>query len=185
MNSRTLALLGAIALAGLSSPNARAQNSEPTPPAQPAPATQSGSPDGSSAAPAQAPAKKVWTNDDMGDLRDRSSISTVGSTKPASGKPATNSAHSGHANANGANSYRAQITKLQSQLPPLDQKINDLQSALAGNQVPQTRQFGGLKPDDWKDQLARLQKQRDDIQTKIAALEDQARHSGAPTNQIP
>jgi chaperonin cofactor prefoldin len=179
MNHRTLTLLAAVAFAAFCSPSVRAQDSQPASPAQLAPPAQA-----ASATPAaQAPAKKVWTNDDVGDLRDRSSVSTVGSAKPASGKPVPKPASS--ARNKDARSYHDQIANLQAKIPPLDQQINELQSALSGNQVTEERHFGGIKPDDWKDQLARLQKQREDIQTKIATLEDQARHSGVAANQIP
>jgi chaperonin cofactor prefoldin len=81
--------------------------------------------------------------------------------------------------------YRTQISKLQAQIPPLDEKISQLQAALNGQTVTSTRQYGGTKPDDWRDELSRFQKQRDDIDTKIAALEDQARHDGVPENELP
>jgi hypothetical protein len=42
-----------------------------------------------------------------------------------------------------------------------------------------------VRPDDWRDQLARLQKQRDDIVAKISALIDEARHNGVPANALP
>jgi chaperonin cofactor prefoldin len=81
--------------------------------------------------------------------------------------------------------YRTQISKLQAQIPPLDEKISQLQAALNGQTVNSPRQYGGTRPDDWHDELARLQKQRDDIDTKIAALQDQARHDGVPENELP
>jgi hypothetical protein len=43
----------------------------------------------------------------------------------------------------------------------------------------------GVKIDDWHDELARLQVQRTDVASKINALQDQARHSGVPENEIP
>ena len=184
MNHRTLALLGAVALAAMFSPTARAQTSQPDPPAQPAPAAPTTPASSTSPAPAtQEPAKKVWTNDDVSDLRGSSPVSTVGNAKSSSGKPALRNASSAHNK--DARSYHDQIARLQAQLPPIDQKIGELQAALSGKQVTEDRHFGGVKPDDWNAELARLQKQRDDIQTKIAMLEDQARHAGAPANQIP
>lgn len=182
MNHRTLALLGAVALAAIFSPTAHAQNSQPDSPAQPAPAA-SATPASSPAPATQEPAKKVWTNDDVSDLRGSSPVSTVGSAKPGSGKPTPRNASSAHNK--DARSYHDQIARLQAQLPPIDQKIGELQAALSGKQVKEDRHFGGVKPDDWNAELARLQKQHDDIQSKIAVLEDQARHAGAPANQIP
>jgi cytoskeletal protein RodZ len=148
-----------------------AQNDSPPPAQSP---TQSSSP-----APAPpAPAKKVWTNDDMHSAAPSSPDSSV---KPAGtvNKPKPN------AKGKDAGWYRTQISKLQAQIPPLDEKISQLQAALNGQTVNSPRQYGGTRPDDWHDELARLQKQRDDIDTKIAALQDQARHDGVPENELP
>lgn len=161
---------------------ARAQ-STPPPASSPAAQAQDPAPSSTSAAPAQ-PAKKVWTNEDVGDLHAHSVISTFTApnakpTKTAAAKPAPNS------KAKSATWYRNQITKLQDQLPPIDQKISDLQTVINGGQVNEVRHYGGNKIDDWHDELARLQAQRDDINSKIAALQDQARHDGVSSNDIP
>ena len=133
----------------------------------------------SSPAPApETPAKKVWTNDDIHSAKPPSADA---SAKPAStvikAKP--------NPKAKEASWYRGQISKLQAQIPPLDEKISQLQAALSGQTVTSTRQYGGARPDDWRDELSRFQKQRDDIDTKIAALQDQARHDGVPENELP
>ncbi len=176
MNRRIQIILGVVVFAAASALTARAQDTQP---AQPAPPAAAASP----ASPAQPPAKKVWTNDDMSDLHDHSAISTVGNTNPNAAKPAGKpSASSRRKNAQW---YHDQIAKLQAQLPPIDEKISQLQAAISGNQVNEVRKYGWTQPGDWKDQLARLQTQREGIQTKIAALEDEARHNGAPANQIP
>jgi hypothetical protein len=60
-----------------------------------------------------------------------------------------------------------------------------LQAGLNGATVNETRHYGGVKLDDWHDQLARLQKQREDIAAQISAMQDEARHNGVPDNQIP
>jgi hypothetical protein len=144
-----------------------------------------------SAAPAQSPsqsstptptpqtsAKKVWTNDDIHSAK---SAFPDSNAKPAStvNKPNPN------AKGKDASWYRGQISKLQAQIPPLDEKISQLQAALSGQTVTSTRQYGGTKPDDWRDELLRFQKQLGDIQAKIAALEDQARHDGVPESELP
>lgn len=128
------------------------------------------------------PAKKVWTNEDMGTVHSNSAISTFsgGTNKPANAKPVA--AKPGSKN---AKQYQDQITKLQAKLPPLDDQIATLQAGLNGATVNETRHYNGVKLDDWRDQLARLQKQREDIATQISALQDEARHNGVPDNQIP
>jgi hypothetical protein len=129
-----------------------------------------------------APAKKVWTNEDMRDVHRNDAISTFSNTsnKPANGKPT--------ATAKGnkdAKNYQTQITRLQEKLPPLDEQIAQLQAALNGDTVNSTRHLGGAKIDDWRDELVRAQKQREDIVAKISALQDEARRNGVPANQIP
>jgi len=161
-------------------PGAARAQSTPPPPAAAQP--QDPAPSSTSAAPAQ-PEKKIWTNEDVGDLHAHSVISTfnASNSKPAknASKPAPNS------KAKSATWYQQQIKRLQDQLPPIDHKISDLQTVLSGGQVNEVRHYGGNKIDDWHDQLARLQAQRDDINAKIAALQDQARHDGVSPNDIP
>lgn len=131
--------------------------------------------------PAQA-AKKVWTDEDMGAVHKDPAISTFSSkgnkpvnTKAVAAKPGTKNAAQ----------FQAQIANLQAKLPPLDQQISELQAGLNGETVNSTRHYNGVKPDDWRDQLARLQKQRDAIAAQISVLQDEARHNGVPDNQIP
>jgi uncharacterized protein YukE len=128
-----------------------------------------------------APAKKVWTNEDMKEVHRDDAISTVGNkvTKPANNKPATNPANNRY-----TKQYQDQITRLQEKLPPLDEQIAQLQAVLNGDTVNAPRHVGA-KIDDWHEELVQLQKQRDDITTKISALQDEARSKGVPANQIP
>ena len=118
----------------------------------------------------------------MGDVHKNSVISTFSGTngKPGSAKPA------GAAKGNkDAKQYQDQILKLQAKLPPLDEQISELQATLNGDTVNSTRHYGGTKIDDWNEELVHLQKQREDIATKISALQDEARRNGVPENQIP
>jgi hypothetical protein len=175
MNRRALSFFSAVCfpIIGVlfAVPTASAQNDSTVPaqsPSQP-----------SSPTPAPQPSpKKVWTNDDIHSAKP---TSPDASAKPAStvNKPKPNP------KGKDASWYRAQISKLQAQIPPLDEKISQLQAALNGQTVTSTRQYGGTKPDDWRDELSRYQKQRDDIDTKIAVLQDQARHDGVPENELP
>lgn len=153
----------------------------------PSPAANSSAPAPAAAAAPAPPAKKVWTNEDMGDLRSGSSICTFQSKSAtqngAARKPAASSKNGN------ANWYRAQITKLQARIPPLDAKIAQLQSAIAGRSVndPKTssRPYGGVKPGDWQMQVNEYQQKREELLTKISALQDEARHAGVPDNDIP
>ncbi len=160
-------------------PAAQAQEQSATPPA-PATTTQS-APDPSSTAPA--PTKRVWTNDDMGDIHRNSTISTFtapnAKTTNGNGKPAT------AAKSKDAKRYQDQINALRAKLPPIDDKIAQLNAVLSGKTVQETRTYGGNHIDDWHDELLKLQKQRTDIEDRISAVQDQARHNGIPDNEIP
>lgn len=173
--TRAIAFLcNAMPLLLLASPFACGQTATPASPSQ--------AQNAQTATPAAQPTAKVWTNDDVGDLRNDSTVSTVGqgngSKKAIKPTPATTKN-------NRAGSYQSRIAKLQAQLPPLDGQIADLQAALSGNMVNEQRKYPGVKLDDWQAQLAHLQKRRDDLRTQIAKLEDEARHSGVPNNALP
>ncbi len=131
----------------------------------------------------QSPAKKVWTNEDVGELRDHSTISTVGTVNTKSPKYRVNERHT--TPTKDSTWYRDQIRQLQKKLPALDAQIHDLKAGLNGEQVNSVRKIWGVPADDWRDQLARLQKQRDDILAKIDTLEDEARHNGVPPSTLP
>lgn len=193
MNRRTLLFVAvlALAIAVLAPDLARAQGSSDgqtapagnaAAPATPAQADTATAANANATATTTAPAKKVWTNEDMKEVHRDNAISTFSATnnKPGNGKPA--------ATAKGnkdAKNYQTQITRLQEKLPPLDEQISQLQAALNGGSVNSTRHVGGAKIDDWHDELVRLQKQREDITTRISALQDEARRNGVPPNQIP
>lgn len=190
MNRQTLLFVATLATAVFVPGLARAQGSSA---GQTAPA-------GDAAAPAQtnstssadattsttpsatAPAKKVWTNDDMREVHRDNAISTFSATnkKPANAKPAAT------AKANkDAKQYQDRILALQAKLPPLDEQIAQLQAALNGDTVNSTRHVGGAKIDEWRDELVRAHQQREDIVAKVSALQDEARRNGVPPNQIP
>lgn len=142
-----------------------------------APASQTSTP-----APAQPAPKKVWTNDDVMGLRADSSISTIG--QPAR-KSAKDGARQTNSNGKGAAWYQGRITRLEGQLPPIDDQIAQLRAALSGQTVNSVRKWGGARPDDWRVELDNLQKKHDDIEAQIAALKDEARHDGVAPNALP
>jgi hypothetical protein len=130
----------------------------------------------------QTPPKKVWTDDDMGSSHTQSG-GTAGASKPSPNQNANPSAKP--KNKKEAKWYQDQIARLQSQIPPLDAQIAELQSALAGNTINETRHYGGNRIGDWKEQLEQAQKKRQDTLDKISGLEDEARHNGVSPNEIP
>jgi hypothetical protein len=172
MFKQMLVCLAMVALL-LAAPKAEPQDAATGTGAQTTPATSVTS------APAQQPAAKVWTNDDLGNAHGAAPARVAPNSRPAKGTT------SAQAKNKPANNYQAQISKLEAELPPIDSQIAELQAALSGNQVNETRKYGGVRPDNWQAQLDTLEKKRAEIKSQIDALEDQARHAGVPTNSLP
>ncbi|MFY9752915.1 MAG: hypothetical protein WBS18_07910 [Candidatus Acidiferrales bacterium] len=178
-HAQTQSNSGSAAPAGAAAP-AAAQSATQNPPAAAAnPAA--------SAAPDTAPAKKVWTNEDIGGLRGDSAISTF---QPKNAKK-NQSARASNAppKTRDAAWYRAQITKLQQEIPPLDTKIAQLQAGINGTTVnnpnTSTRPYHGVGFGSWQAQLDDAKQKRSELLSRIGSLEDQARQSGIDANQIP
>jgi hypothetical protein len=169
--------LGSIALVGSSARPISAQNATPATNSQQLQTASAASTSANSAAPAT----RVWTNDDLSGLHNSATLSTVGTNAKHPNGSGEAPLKSKAANSN----YKAQIAKLEAQLPPIDSQIADLQAALSGNSVNTDRKYTGVKPDDWRLQLAQLEKKHDDIEIQIQALIDQARHAGVPANTLP
>ena len=135
-------------------------------------------------APAQSqpPQKKVWTNDNLGGSHSQQNDT------PASAQQNPNSSSTEPAKAKSkkdAKWYHDQIAKLQAQIPPLDKTIAELQAALDGKTLNEPLHYGGNRIGDWKEHLQKLQTKRQDTLDRIAVLEDQARHDGVATNEVP
>jgi hypothetical protein len=180
----TLHLLAALCLAGSAASIGHAQNTASVPASAQSPQASASSPPVAAAAPPAA--KKVWTNDDLGDLRDHSVISTFSA---ASGKTAKSGDKSGTPSRNrDAKWYHDQIAKLEAQIPPLDSQIADLQAALDGiptGDSKTSKRPNGVKGGDWRLEMADLQAKREDVVTRISALQDEARHRGIPAEALP
>ena len=165
MSHRTLTWIAAVLLFGLLADTARAQTD--------------------STASAPAPAKKVWTNEDLSALPDQS----VGSTSP---QPASRTSNSGQRPAankgRDAKWYHDQIAKLQAQIPPLDAQIKELQDAIDGKPTGDGKRSArpsGVKADDWAVERDDLQKKKDGILERITALEDEARRNDIHMGEAP
>ena len=138
----------------------------------------------SSTASAAPPAgKKVWTNEDVSDLRTNSTISTVGSTDT---KPSAKTSSAGKPK--NPKQYQAQIARLEGQIPSLDQQIAELQDAIDGKptgDAKTSKRPRSVQADDWNVQMQDLQKKKQGILDQIAAMKDEARHQGVPPNTLP
>jgi len=130
----------------------------------------------------QPPQKKVWTNDNVGGSH---SQQNDGSAPAQQNSNSTSTAPAKPKSKKDPKWYHDQIAKLQAQIPPLDKTIAELQAALDGKTLNERLHYGGNRIGDWKEQLQQLQTKRQDTLDKITALEDEARHNGVPTNEIP
>jgi len=179
----TLALATAVLVPGL----ARAQGSSA---GQTAPA-------GDAAAPAQtnstssadattpttplatAPAKKVWTNEDMGSL--------TGPTYDAKPNRASkqNSYHpqSTSGSPNGSY-YRNQINSLKSKIDDIDRKLDNYEALAHGEAPSQGEKQTGVRISDSRADVQDLLAQKQKLQAQISDLEDQARHAGVEPGQL-
>jgi hypothetical protein len=192
MSHRPVVCLAALLFAVAFVTAGRAQDNSATSstqaPAQPAGASgQVAQSSSQAAAPAAPSTKKVWTNDDVTDLRDNSAISTVGGSNAKSGRPAANR-QAATSKRGDPNWYRDQIAKLQAQLPPLDRQIAQLQDAIDGTPTGDSKTSTrptGVRGGDWRTELIQLQTKRDSIAAHITALQDEARHNGVPANALP
>ncbi len=183
MSCRMIAAVTSIFLgAVIVLPVTRAQNG--TSAAPDAPSSSS-----SATTPSQAPpaaSKKVWTNDNVTELRANSEISTVGRTS-ASPRDSGRKTVAG-SKAHDANWYRDRIVNLEAKLPPLDSQIEQLREGIAGKAMGDGKSSSrprAVKGDSWSREEAELQNKRDGIAAHIDALRDQARHSGVAPNTLP
>jgi hypothetical protein len=188
-NLRTLALTILIAISPVA---AHAQGTPPpaTPPAtqSPAPPSSTSASSPSTSAPGElTPAKKVWTNDELGGAHNQPGASASQPTRNANANPRQKTPAGPKARGD-AQWYHDKIADLQAKLPPLDAQIAQLQAAIdgaaTGDAKTSTRPHA-VKAGDWRQQQADLQKQRDDIAARINALQDEARHVGIPPNALP
>jgi hypothetical protein len=188
-NLRTLALTILIAISPVA---AHAQGTPPpaTPPAtqSPAPPSSTSASSPSTSAPGElTPAKKVWTNDELGGAHNQPGASASQPTRNANANPRQKTPAGPKARGD-AQWYHDKIADLQAKLPPLDAQIAQLQAAIdgaaTGDAKTSTRPHA-VKAGDWRQQQTDLQKQRDDIAARINALQDEARHVGIPPNALP
>jgi hypothetical protein len=188
-NLRTLALTILIALSPVA---ARSQSNPPaaTPPAaqNPAPPSSTAALSPSTSAPSEStPVKKVWTNDELAGAHNQPAASASQSARNANANPRQKTPAGPKARGD-AQWYHDKIADLQAKLPPLDAQIAQLQAAIDGEPTGDAKTSTRphfVKSGDWRQQQADLQKQRDDIATKINALQDEARHVGIPPNALP
>lgn len=173
MSHRPLTLFAAaiLSLAPLSA--SLAQNASKN--GQPADSAAQTPPNGSSAPKASQKPKKIWTNDDVSDLRAHSTISTVGDEKNGARRPVVRRPSSDYL----VGAYRAQIDQLQARVADIDKQVASLRAAQSGKTVDSSRKYdaAGGKIGNWNAQIDQLQKNRQDLLRQIDAVEAQLRQS--------
>jgi uncharacterized protein YukE len=129
----------------------------------------------SPAAPVTPKPKKVWTNDDMSELRANSTVSVVG-TQKSNTRPASYQAPVGQSE-NLVKMYRQQIDQLQAQVDSIDKQIANLRDAMSGKSVDSSRTYDPWdgRQGDWNSQIDQLQKSRENVLKQIDSVEEQIR----------
>jgi hypothetical protein len=137
--------------------------------------SQSGNPPAKDSTPTEAKPRKVWTNDNIGDLQSDHGLSVVGAvggvkkpSAPAKADP----------NQPDIQSYRKQLASLRADIEKLDGQIATTQAFIdgekvGGTQTPLHNQFGNPQ-----DQLKQFQQKREADLAKIETIEDSARKKG-------
>lgn len=138
--------------------------------------------------------KKVWTNEDLGDVG--GTISVVGNpqssaankaAQPRQAKSASAKSADGTVDAKTLAAVRQQLQKLQSDLAVVDQQLTDLKGFSKGDAkgtgtlLTNTYQYSTASVED---QLKQLQAKRTNLQTAIDNLLDAARASGIEPGQL-
>jgi hypothetical protein len=183
--------------------------SAPSEPSKPSPQSQSSAPAApqtqipSAAANANAPKdqssdkdqtkkkpKKVWTNEEMPTVH--GNISVVGD--PAQAGSSSDSQQGNTDSGKGGNSerarvianYREQLRQFHQQQNDIDKKIADFRNFKADNASPSgginVRNRYSMTPTE--DQIRQLEEKKKQIQTKIDAIEDEARKEGIEPGEL-
>src|SRR5580704_6951237 len=137
---------------------------------------QSSPPEPQAAAPSTVKPAKVWTNDEVGSLRNSPGVSVVGNQTPQKrSAPST-----GYSLDKDPGWYRKQLQPLRADIDRLDAQIEKTKSFLSGEKVNDTtpiRAYVSI-PGNPQDQLKQLEDRRQADQSKIDDILDRARHNG-------
>jgi len=136
--------------------------------------------DSSSTATTHGKKKKVWTNEDVGDLN--GPVSVVGSSKNVKGNGKTD----GNADGQYIASTKKQLEKLQEQLNDTKKQVAALKDVQQGKAPePAGYQLGkGYNRVPVDQQIASLEQKQRDIERKISDLLDEARKKGVLPGQL-
>src|SRR5260370_5086661 len=172
----------AVCFAATFLPDARGQSSPPSQPpdssAQPAAPRNSS---GNSAPAKSGNPKKVWTEDALNALK--SGVSVVGgrskSPKTSQKPPQDKQAAASLPPEKDPAWYRGQLLPLRAQIEQIDAEIRKMKEVQGGKEVSDPgRRYGLRLPMNPQDRIEVLEKGKPELQTKVDALEHQARRNG-------
>jgi hypothetical protein len=118
---------------------------------------------------------KVWTNDDVDNLRKNQSVSVVGND---AGKNKTDAPSRPTSYQRDPTWYRQQLAPLEADVEKLDTQIAKLKAFISGENVGELQPYRHSLPVSPQDQLNQLEKKRQADAAKIDDLLDRARHNG-------
>jgi hypothetical protein len=147
---------------------------------QPQPAASQTAPAQPPSATGQAPAK-VWTNDDVDELRQNGGISVVGNDRNANKFRASSKAKSEEKDPAW---YRKRLVPLRADIEKLDAQIAKTKAFINGENVGEPPRYHHGPPGNPQDQLVQMGKKRQEDEAKIDDLLDRARHNGIEPGEL-
>jgi hypothetical protein len=139
--------------------------------------TQSSSPQTQAAPIPNAKPAKVWTNEDVGTLRQRNRVSVVGKNPPQKVSTTSNTPSKPLPPEKDPAWYRKQLTPLQADIDKIDPQIAKLKTLLSGQTVNDQLNAHRQANPTPKDQLEQLEAKRKADEGKIDDLLERARHN--------
>lgn len=123
-------------------------------------------------------AGKVWTNEDIGTLRQGNGISVVGKNLPQKMSATSKTTQRTIPQEKNPAWYRTQLAQLQAEIDKLDGKITKLKAFLSGENVSDPPSMYRRMVPTPQDQLKQAESNRQADAAKMEDLLDRARHNG-------
>jgi hypothetical protein len=118
---------------------------------------------------------KVWTNDDIDELRSNQTVSVVGNNAGIKKSSAPSRPDSNEKNPAW---YRRQLAPLRAEVEKLDPQIAKIKAFISGENVGEPQPYRHNLPVTPQDQLKQMEMKRQADAAKIEDLLDRARHNG-------
>jgi hypothetical protein len=179
MRLRTIFLFDVlVSLLAIGPGSGHAQSQPPAATQQPDAASAQPSPPSAQAAPlANAKPTKVWTNDEIGTLRNDHNISAGGTRAPQNVSATSKTNTKAISTDENPAWYRGQLATLQGEIDKLDPQIARLKAFLSGENVsdPPTMHH---QPGTPQEELKQMETKRQAAAAKMDDLLERARHNG-------